>query len=66
MAAWAGARVRTDAGLDAMVLAAARAEERRWVDTEVEEAEILAEIVEEIWGDLMSEAAEALIELDAI
>jgi hypothetical protein len=57
-------RARGDAGLDALVRAAARAEERRWVDTDLEEAEVLAEVVEEIWGDMLGEAAEALMELD--
>lgn len=63
--AWAGARVRGEAGLDALVLAAARAEERRWVDTEAEEADLLSEIAEGIWGDLLGEAADVLLELDA-
>jgi len=65
VAAWASARVRTESGLDAMVLAAARAEERRWVETEVEEAELLAELAETLWGELVMDAAEVLVELDA-
>lgn len=64
VAAWAGARVRGEAGVEGLVLAAARAEERRWVDAEAEEAEALAEIAEEIWGEALAEAAEALVELD--
>lgn len=57
--------MRGEAGLDALVLAAARAEERRWVDTEAEEADLLSEIAEGIWGDLLGEAADVLLELDA-
>lgn len=62
---WAGARVRCEAGADAMARAAARAEERRWVEAELEEAEALAEVAEGVWGDLLADAAGALLELDA-
>jgi hypothetical protein len=65
VAVWASARVRSEEGLDALVLAAARAEERRWADASAEEAEVVAEVAEEIWGDLVAEAAQALVELDA-
>lgn len=57
--------MRGEAGVDALVLAAARAEERRWVEAEAEEAEALDEVAEAIWGDMLSEVAEELAELDA-
>jgi hypothetical protein len=50
--------------VEGLVAAAARAEERRWVDTEAEEGELLAALAEGVWQELLEDAADALLELD--
>ncbi|KXZ55734.1 hypothetical protein GPECTOR_2g1284 [Gonium pectorale] len=63
---WSGTRMREPAETDKVLAADAQEDERAWADLSAEEADVQREVAELIWAELVSDTANAVMEVEAV